>query len=613
MRGVSKLTAILLAIPAMLIIAGLVIAYGYFLPRVAQSRPQAEQAAPVETSESVAGETVVTLPVGLAGFYDSIETAAGLDAPAPAGTRGGIVPHHDLAGDMIADWFARLNRRGEPRRFIIIAPDHAEKGSHEVVSANLVWRTPFGDVDTAATVTELAERDLLGLDKDTLVNEHGVGQLIPYVAHYFPEAEVLPVVLSAEVNLDEAEDLAKALDKLAGPDTAVIASLDFSHYLSSDQSAEKDRYTYKAIMERDYDTMAGFNSDYLDSPPGLMTFLTMMDLAGADCTSVTGHANSGDYLEQDIYSSTSYFSMFFHRPEESGEIVLGGDVMVGRGVESMMRRHGRVYPFTELSYLFSSADAVFTNLESVITDVEVTSSKEIRFKGDPETIPWMVETGFTHFSVVNNHVYDYGRAGWEDSVDLLGRAGLQTVGDTGNAGEAVLTEVNGVGVAMLAFEDTVLSFDRTAAEDLVAQAAAEADLVIVSIHWGQEYQHQFNFHQQELAHALIDSGADFVMGHHPHVLQGVERYGNGLIFYSFGNLIFDQYHRDDVKDSMVAVLRLSGGEPAGIELIPLRLTDYKPGYVLLRNRAEKLAAVAEVSQVELRESIRQGFIDLVED
>ena len=106
-------------------------------------------------------------------------------------------------------------------------------------------------------------------------------------------------------------------------------------------------------------------------------------------------------------------------------------------------------------------------------------------------------------------------------------------------------------------------------EKIISVLASATDMVIVNMHWGREYEHQYNKRQQEIAQALVDRGADMIIGHHPHVVQGMEIYHNKPIFYSLGNFIFDQYFSADTQEEL-AVEAVIDGEGMELVLHPLK-------------------------------------------
>jgi len=113
------------------------------------------------------------------------------------------------------------------------------------------------------------------------------------------------------------------------------------------------------------------------------------------------------------------------------------------------------------------------------------------------------------------------------------------------------------------------NFDLPAATALIQETKKNVDLIIVHIHWGTEYQHQFNQQQEKIGHALIDAGADIIIGHHPHVVQGMEIYKNKPIFYSLGNFIFDQYFSPDTQEGLAVGLKLTNNKISAT-LFPLQ-------------------------------------------
>jgi poly-gamma-glutamate synthesis protein (capsule biosynthesis protein) len=130
-------------------------------------------------------------------------------------------------------------------------------------------------------------------------------------------------------------------------------------------------------------------------------------------------------------------------------------------------------------------------------------------------------------------------------------------------------ELQGRKVALIGLSMVYHDFDLDRAKKLVREAKDGSDLVKVNIHWGTEYQHQFSRHQQTVGRALIDSGADIIIGHHPHVVQGLEIYQGKPIFYSLGNFIFDQYFSPDTQQGLAVGLGLKDGK-ISMALFPLQ-------------------------------------------
>ncbi len=242
-----------------------------------------------------------------------------------------------------------------------------------------------------------------------------------------------------------------------------------------------------------------------------------------------------------------------HSPQStlsSFTLIAVGDVMLGRAVEKVAGEHTVFYPLEPVQGYLRQADLTFGNLECAVTARDFAVSKLYRLKADPSAVPALRDAGFDVLSLANNHTMDCGKLGLLETISSLRGAGILTVGAGEDAVEArkpAITVVHGLKVAFLAYTDVpdgsgtfIARGDSAAIVDAVALAKKQADLVAISLHWGEEYATAPLDYQRKLAHAVVDAGACLVIGHHPHVIEGVERYKRGLIAYSLGNFVFDQ-------------------------------------------------------------------------
>ncbi len=244
-------------------------------------------------------------------FYPALERHPRLPLAGSGSAAGGIVSHHDLNSDMIASFFSELSARRTVKTFIILGPNHANRGA-PASGGCLRWTTPLGAVDSdCTTLTALTASGLVARDDNVLRDDHAVLTLLPFIRYYFPEAKVVPVLLTSEMTPKRSEQLALGLSAYAPADAFVLASLDFSHYLPIEQAQEKDIATLAAIQSRDYGAIARFDNDYVDSPWALITLMRAMERAGADVPSVLGHGNSGNLSGGDRTETTSYFNILY--------------------------------------------------------------------------------------------------------------------------------------------------------------------------------------------------------------------------------------------------------------------------------------------------------------
>jgi poly-gamma-glutamate synthesis protein (capsule biosynthesis protein) len=234
-----------------------------------------------------------------------------------------------------------------------------------------------------------------------------------------------------------------------------------------------------------------------------------------------------------------------------------GDIMLARRVGKKIESLGVDFPFEYVAGLLSEADLTFGNLESPISSLgTAVKGKEVTLRAAPQTVGSIKKAGIDVVSLANNHAMDYGEAALMETMDILAHNGIIYTGAGANSAAArrpASFEINGIKVLFLAYsyrfhmvveaqqEHPGVAIAR--GEDVrsdIEKAKECADIVIVSFHWGWEYSDHPDKETRELAHLAVESGANLVIGHHPHVIQGVEAYRGGLICYSLGNFIFDQ-------------------------------------------------------------------------
>ncbi len=245
--------------------------------------------------------------------------------------------------------------------------------------------------------------------------------------------------------------------------------------------------------------------------------------------------------------------------EAVAEVVAVGDVMLGRGVGAEPGVFGSVAPWLR------GADVTLGNLECVIvggaagasppTSSKVASEAELTLHAPPRAARQLRGAGFDVLGLANNHALDRGSAGLSETASRLQAAGVAVVGAGEDADAAVgplIREVRGVRLGFLAFNAvpdgravqdggwTPADWDPERAVAAVEAASQRVDGVVVSVHWGYEYETRVDPAQRAAAAQLLEAGADLVVGHHPHVVQGFEAKDGRCVAYSLGNVVFDQ-------------------------------------------------------------------------
>jgi poly-gamma-glutamate synthesis protein (capsule biosynthesis protein) len=229
----------------------------------------------------------------------------------------------------------------------------------------------------------------------------------------------------------------------------------------------------------------------------------------------------------------------------SVNILFVGDMMLDRNVRNIIDRNGFDSFFAGVSNLIASADIAVGNLEGAFTNnPSITSdlkNKALQFTFDPKLSLELSDLGFDVLGLANNHTYNYGKAGLESTRRYVGSAGMLYYGDPFNKEEISTVIVkNGIKIGIVGFHEFYYTnFNEVFKE--IERLRKEVDVVIVTPHWGDEYEVKPNERVVKWAHQFIDSGADIVIGAHSHVVGDIEVYKDKKIYYSLGNFAFDQY------------------------------------------------------------------------
>lgn len=283
-------------------------------------------------------------------------------------------------------------------------------------------------------------------------------------------------------------------------------------------------------------------------------------------------------------------SVFGQNPETEVVLTLAGDLYLGGPLEKILFSDP-VYPFRYLQTFCQESDLFFANLETPIsTRGEVYVEKTFTFRCAPLVVKTLKAGNLNVVSLANNHIMDYGPEALAETIALLEQHNIAHTGAGPNlvaARTPAILEKNGIRIAFLAYNNTLpLEFNATATRAGTApgdsryltvdvkKARELADIVVVSFHWSAELLKERKAYQADLAKVAINAGAHLVVGHHPHVIQGVEVYKHGLIAYSLGNFIFASYSRK-VQDGLILQVRLT---PSGIKeaaFYPININNYQ--------------------------------------
>lgn len=302
---------------------------------------------------------------------------------------------------------------------------------------------------------------------------------------------------------------------------------------------------------------------------------------------------SSDLQRQDFLTLSDQYPQ---KERDSYTLLFAGDVMLDRGVGFHVAQQGTGdwrFPWRFVAERLLSADLVFLNHEGVMSDVGQDAGGAYSFNFPLAVLDGLLFAGVDVVSLANNHSFDWGDAALCDTKRRLNARGIGTVGagcsyveanapfvhvfdDGSRVGFLGYTSFFPNGVAGRA-RPGISNYTMESMQDSIATLTERVDIVFVSLHWGEEYQSRSNADQQRIGRALIDAGADVIIGHHPHVIQEIEEHNGGWIFYSLGNFIFDQYFSSETMEGLVASVVVRGGLIVSVDTKKVLInTHYQP-------------------------------------
>jgi poly-gamma-glutamate synthesis protein (capsule biosynthesis protein) len=257
------------------------------------------------------------------------------------------------------------------------------------------------------------------------------------------------------------------------------------------------------------------------------------------------------------------FTLFYVLAQGNIRIGFGGDVMIGRLVNDVLKQKGMRYPWGNIVPILEKNDINIINLETTLTKSNAAVPKVFNFKSDPEHVQTLKEAFIHVVTLANNHSLDFGVQGLKDTLKALDSAGILHIGAGMSLAEAqkpIIIEKNGIKIGIIGATDNepdwkaernkpgINYFEVCKIESLqklIQEIKKQVDILILSLHWGPNMRQRPTKDYIDCAHAFIEAGVDIVHGHSAHIFQGIEKYKNKLILYDTGDFV-DDYAIDPV-------------------------------------------------------------------
>lgn len=438
---------------------------------------------------------------------------------------GIVVPHHDLVKAQREEFFDAIAEKIKPpTTVILVSPNHYEAGKANIQTTDKIWELSNG-------ILESDHEKLAGnIETSSFQNEHGIYTILSDIKRVWPEAKIVPIILKFHANIDIlAVELKKTCD-----DCLLIASVDFSHYQPAVLANEHDQLSLRALQNLDEDLIR--TKAEVDSPASLQLLMRWAKSHDTRRFTLWKHTNSGELLDNpDIETTTHVFGSYSTgpavQPPDRVSFLIGGDMMFARGIHYVFQNDLKKSVANLGERLFWGTDLSLINLEGAVstTPVQADPRPTFDFVFPPETIDVLKWMRINAVSIDNNH------------ANGVRPEGIPTLPFTVQ-GEGLKLTIIGIhtlwGIPDIKNEISKIKNDPD-------------QRVIIFPHWGVEYEPIHSSQQERLAHEWIDAGADLVIGAHPHVIQDAELYKGKPIFYSIGNLLFDQDWSQATQEGML--------------------------------------------------------------
>jgi poly-gamma-glutamate synthesis protein (capsule biosynthesis protein) len=462
--------------------------------------------------------------------------------PLPQKISGLTVPHHLLAADLMAGAFARVQGQ-HYRRIIILSPDHFSRSRSPFAVTRRDFETALGRlaVDRPA-VTRLLANPLV-TESSLFSHEHGVQALLPFIAHYCPGALIVPIAIRHSSQPADWEALAQSLASLLGPDTLLVQSTDFSHYLSPQEARRRDQETLRVLSGGDPREILSLREpDHLDSRGcQYLQLLLQRQVFGAGPT-VIANRNSQEYTTEPVAKTTSYIVQLYSAEPlfvEGGQsYFFGGDTFCGRQVAARLAIPESREALQRQVLRITQGQPLILNLEGVLQEKcpEAPGPYTLCMESSL-ALPLLSGLRVRAVSLANNHSFDLGEDAYRAMRGHLAEQGLaclenRRVLDLGAFYLAGFTDVDNQSAEKIA---------RLTRQDLEGLDGIKRDKPLFAlIHWGREFADAAGPREQALAALLEEKGVEVVIGCHSHRAGHLEATLKSCRIFSLGNFLFDQ-------------------------------------------------------------------------
>jgi AmmeMemoRadiSam system protein B len=455
---------------------------------------------------------------------------------------GLTVPHHLLAADLLAAAFARVQGQGY-QRIIILSPDHFSRSPTPFAVTRRDFETALGRVATDRRAVEQLLNNPLVSESSLFSHEHGIQALLPFIAHYFPRARIVPLAIRHHSQPAEWESLARTLTPLLGPDTLLVQSTDFSHYLPQREARRRDQETLRVLSGGAPREVLNLKEpEHLDSRGCQYLQLRLQRQVFGAGPTVIANRNSQEYTTEPVEKTTSYIVQLYSSEPlpvvGARSYFFGGDTFCGRYVAKRVATPESLEALRRQVLGITGGRPLILNLEGVLREKCPEPPGPYTLCMDSAlALSLLKGLQVRAVSLANNHSHDLGEGSYREMRRRLAQEGIaclenRQVLDLGPFYLAGFTDVDNQSEAKIA---------QLTRQDLEGLGRLKKDKPLFAmIHWGREFAAQAGPREQALAALLEEKGVEVIIGCHSHRASRLEGTRKSCQAFSLGNFLFDQ-------------------------------------------------------------------------
>lgn len=493
-----------------------------------------------------------------------------------------VVPHHDLVAEKRQNFIANIAQNNHPKTIILLSPNHFDSGSGAIITTNKTWQLSNGDIAAEQGMIEnLVSSRVVINEEGAFSREHGITNILSDIKTNFTDAKIVPIIIRQNTTADKVRELISELNKTCTDDCLLISSVDCSHYQPGALAEIHDNLTIRALNNLDEDLIMKAE---VDSPQALLAAVLWSKDHGSEKFNLSANLNSGQIANERDSESTSYiFGSYGEGQEEkiSDEMTftLGGDTMFDRYIDYSFREEKIFDVMKNLGErFFWGTDISMVNLEGPISATAITpdnTANNLIFNFPPKTPDVLKWLHINAVSLANNHTNNAGAAWLKNTQKVLGEKNITYIGQQSELNDDSVKRFQSGNQKISVITINLLETDDKLVP-IIQKEKQDGNFVLIFPHWGNEYEKTHSQNQQNTAHGWIDAGADLIIGSHPHVVQDAEIYQGKVIFYSLGNLLFDQTFSSETQQGLVIAGKIKNNQLEKIVILPTIQKNLKP-------------------------------------